>query len=200
MIPINRKHLALGIAALLAGVLATPAGAGTISGTVTSSGGGTATDAVVYVEEIPGKSFPAPEEPATMDQVGMEFVPHVLPIQVGTTVEFHNSDSVTHNVFTIDECADMFDLGSWGGGASKSYTFEKPCTAVILCNLHPEMEAFVVAVPTPYFAVTAPDGTYRIEGVPDGTLTMKVWHPNLKSTQRELSLEEEAELDFTLER
>ena len=108
-----------------------------------------ASDAVVYVDAIPGKAFPAPATHAVVDQVRLAFVPHVLPVLVGTTVDFNNSDNVNHNVFTPAKCAGAFNLGSWGRGSAKSHTFDKPCVADLLCNVHSEMEGYVLAVPTP---------------------------------------------------
>ncbi len=160
--------------------VASSARAGDITGKITAKGARNAANAVVYIDKIPGKVFPPPKKHALMDQKNMTFVPHVLPILVGTTVDFLNSDDVMHNVFTPDKCAGKFNLGSWPKGQKKSYTFKKPCAAVILCNVHPEMEAYIVAVETPYFAVTAKDGSYTIKNVPAGKYTLKVWHEKLK--------------------
>ncbi|HSD67586.1 MAG TPA: carboxypeptidase regulatory-like domain-containing protein, partial [Vicinamibacteria bacterium] len=107
-------------------------------------------------------------------------------------------DAVLHNVFTPEACAEKFNLGTWPQGQTKSYTFAKECAAVLLCKVHPEMEAFVVAVPTPYFAVTGPDGSYRIEGVPDGAYTLKVWHPKLKATQKPVTVKGPTAADFEI--
>ena len=165
--------------------------AGEITGKVTIAGMRHNADAVVYIDAIPGKTFDAPEEHVTIDQKGMVFDPHVLPVLEGTTVDFLNSDPFLHNVFTPDKCAEKFNLGSWPQGETRSYTFAEPCVAVLLCNVHPEMEAFVVAAPTPYFSVTERSGAYVIEDVPDGTYTVKVWHPKIKGvTERELSVSE----------
>src|SRR5450830_1565612 len=142
-----------------------PLAAGELHGKVTCKGVRDSGDAVVYVAAIAGKTFPAPKEHARIDQMNLVFSPHVLPVLVGTTVDFLNSDVVLHNVFSPDTCADKFNLGTWPKGQSKSYTFKRECTATLLCKVHPEMEAFVVAVPTPYFAVTAADGSYRIADV-----------------------------------
>src|SRR5512146_1413131 len=139
--------------------------AGDLHGKVACKGVRDSSDAVVYVAAIPGKTFPAPKEHAKMDQANLVFHPHVLPVQVGTTVDFLNSDAVLHNVFTPDACAGKFNLGTWPKGQSKSYTFTKECNATLLCKVHPEMEGFVLAVPTPYFAVTKADGSYHIAGV-----------------------------------
>ena len=180
-------------------VLAVPVAlAGNIQGKVTSSGLRHNADAVVYVDEIPGKTFPPPAEAVVMDQVDMSFVPHVLPVIAGTKVEFLNSDPFMHNVFTPDKCADKFNLGSWPQGQKRDFTFEKTCVAVLLCNVHPEMEAFVVAIPTPYFAVTARDGSFTIADVPDGDYTVRVWHPKLPEWSQSLSVSGSTSLEVTL--
>ncbi len=172
--------------------------AGDIHGKVTCLGMRDSSDAVVYVAAIAGKTFPPPTTHAQVDQRNMKFEPHVLPVLVGTTVAFLNSDSVTHNVFTPDACAGKFNLGTWPKGQSKEHVFTKECSATILCLIHPEMEAFVVAVPTPYFAVTTPDGTYNIAGVPDGSITLKVWHPKLRAREQPVTVQGSTMIDVTL--
>jgi plastocyanin len=172
--------------------------AGDLHGKVACKGVRDNSDAVVYVAAIPGKTFPAPKEHAKMDQANLVFHPHVLPVQVGTTVDFLNSDAVLHNVFTPDACAEKFNLGTWPKGQIKSYEFKKECAATLLCKVHPEMEAFVVASPTPYFAVTKADGSYRISDVPDGSYTVKVWHPKLKATQKATKVAGATEADFEI--
>ncbi|MBM2832815.1 MAG: hypothetical protein HW414_1867 [Dehalococcoidia bacterium] len=137
---------------------------------------------MIYVDVIKDKVFPAAKEHAKMDQKNMVFIPHVLPILAGTAVDFLNSDDVLHNVFTPDKCAMKFNLGTWPKGQARSFTFKQVgCAAVMLCNVHPEMEAFVVASPTPYFAKTGPDGKFKIEGVPAGSYTVQIWHEKLKA-------------------
>jgi len=189
------KHLGTGLALI---ALAAWAQAGEIKGTVKAVGARTSADAVVYVDTIPGKTFPAPEKHVECDQKNLVFMPHVLPVLVGTTVDFKNSDAVLHNVFSPDKCADKFNLGSWPQGQVRSYTFKTPCAATLLCNVHPEMEGFVVAVPTPYFAVTDKAGTYVIHDVPDGTYTVKVWHPKLKETSRQITVTGATAADFEI--
>jgi len=181
---------------LLAAAAAAPLAAGDLHGKVACKGVRDNADAVVYLAAVPGKSFPAPKEHAKMDQANLVFVPHVLPVLVGTTVDFKNSDAVLHNVFSADACADKFNLGTWPKGESKSYTFKRECAAALLCKVHPEMEAFVVAVPTPYFALTKADGSYTIANVPDGDYTVKVWHPKLRATQKEVKVAGATEASF----
>lgn len=191
----------VGPTALAAAIaLSAPALASTISGTVTATGMRSSADAVVYVEAIEGEEFPAPAEPVLMDQKAKVFLPKVLPVVVGTTVDFLNSDPFAHNVFTPDKCADEFDLGSWPTGETKSHTFDEPCAAVMLCNVHPEMVGYIVAVDTPYFAVTDADGHYHIEGVPDGTYTVSVWHERFKKQSQEVTVAGATTLDVTLKR
>lgn len=179
-----------------------PAWAGTIKGHVECKGVRTNQGAVVYIDTIEGKDFPPPKDPVLNDQKGKEFVPHVLPIIQGTTVDFLNSDPFLHNVFSPDEVADEFNLGSWGQGEKRSYIFNKLGEAVILCNLHPEMEGWIVVLPTPYFAVTDENGNYTIENVPEGTYTLKTWHKKLGLAQAEVTVTANAEstADFTLKR
>ncbi len=136
-----------------------------------------------------------------MDQNGKVFVPRILPVLAGTRVDFLNSDPFAHNVFTPDDCPEPFDLGSWPTGEARSFTFTDPCVAVILCNVHPEMDAFVVTVETPYFAVSSEDGSYQIDEVPDGDYTLVVWHERFKKNHSaEVSVRGDTVADFTLKR
>lgn len=177
--------------------------AGDIVGKITVQGARSAADAVVYIDEIPGKTFAPPKEHAVMDQKNMAFVPHVLPVVVGTTVDFLNSDDVLHNVFTPDKCAGKFNLGSWPKGQVRSYTFKEPgCVAVLLCNVHPEMEAYVVVLQNPYFAKTGKTGEFVIKDVPAGKYTLKVWHEKLKTKPQEVTVpaKGQVEVNFLLKR
>ena len=179
-------------------VVALPLFAGDIHGKVTAKGVRNSADAVVYVDTIAGKTFAAPTAHAKMDQKNMVFIPRVLPVVAGTTVDFHNSDAVLHNVFSPDACADHFNLGTWPQGQVKSFTFKKACFASLLCKVHPEMEGFVTVMPTPYFAVTEADGSYAIKDVPDGSYTVKVWHPKLKSAQKSVAVKGVTAADFEI--
>jgi plastocyanin len=191
------------IAFLWLGTLAAfsvPVLAGSLTGTVQIAGVRDNGDAVVFIDRIPGKTFPAPADHARVDQKNMVFSPRVLPVLAGTTVDFLNSDALLHNVFTPDKCADRFNLGTWPKGQSRSYTFKQPCAATLLCNVHPEMEAFVLVVPTPYHAVTDKGGAYTIRDLPDGDYTVKVWHPKLKEESRKVSVAGDTQLNFQLKK
>ena len=183
---------------LLVLAVALPAAAGDLHGKVVCKGARDCADAVVYVGAIAGKSFPAPKEHAKIDQKNLVFAPHILAVLVGTTVDFLNSDAVLHNVFTPDACAEKFNLGTWPQGETKSYTFKKECAAVLLCKVHAEMEAYVVAVPTPYFSSVNADGSFHIGDVPDGSYTVKVWHPKLKAPGRPVTVAGATEANFEI--
>jgi plastocyanin len=196
--------------ALLAGA----ATAGTISATVTARGLRTPQDVLVFVEKVGDNNFKPPQKNAEMDQKNLLFIPYILPVVVGTTVDFLNSDAVLHNVFTPDAVADKFNLGTWPKGQVKSYTFKRPGAAVMLCNVHPEMEAYVVALRNPYFDVADKAGKVRIPPLdkktgkatlpelPAGTYRVWSWHPKLKSVVQEVSVsaQGEASVAFALAR
>jgi plastocyanin len=181
----------------------TPALAGEIKGSVTAKRAKFLENTVIYVEEVKDEEFKPDEEPSLMDQVNMTFVPHVLPVLVGTTVSFKNSDNVLHNVFSPDKCANKFNLGSWPQGETREFTFkELGCTPVLLCNVHPEMEAFILVLQNPYFAVTDKKGNFTIPDVPAGEFTISVWHEKLKAEPQEVTVAEEdsVEVSFALAR
>ncbi len=186
---------------LLAAGLLTPARAGNITGMVKAHGAKNGGNAVIYIDKIASKTFSPPKTHPRMDQKNLTFIPHVLPVLVGTTVDFVNSDNVLHNVFSPDGCSDKFNLGSWPKGQSKSYTFKKTgCISTLLCNVHPEMEGFVVVVETPYYAVSGPDGKYTIENVPPGKYTLKIWHEKLHGASVTVDVPEKgnATVDFDI--
>ena len=173
---------------------------GEVSGTVTVRGARNSANVVVFVDQVEGP-FSVPDEHAKMDQKGMKFNPHVLPVLVGTTVDYLNSDNVMHNVFTSSEVADKFNLGTWPQGEFRSFTFKKQGAAVMLCNVHPEMEAWVVVLQNPHFALTDESGVYTIKNVPSGTYTLKLWHEKLKKYEPqtvEVQNTGKAVVDFTL--
>ncbi len=147
-----------------------------ISGTVKIAGLTSNANALVYIQEAPG-TFP-PGAPVEMDQRGMKFIPHLLPVVAGTTVKFLNSDPATHNVFSPDY--EKYDLGTWPQGQAKDYTFPEcakpPCVYAQLCKVHAEMDAYVAVLQNPYFAVTDKDGHYEIGNVPPGSYTLALWY------------------------
>jgi plastocyanin len=189
------KNIVL-ILAILVG-LALASSAGTISGQVS----GVAGPSVVYVDTISGKTFPAPAQHPVIDQKGLVFQPHVTAVQVGTTMDFLNSDSVAHNVFWTSVGGNKklnHSLGTWPKGERKSFKFDTPGAVPILCNVHPEMSAYLVVVPTPYFATSDQAGSYKIENVPDGSYSVIAWHEGAKNQSKPVTVSGDTKADFTL--
>ncbi|MBZ5657179.1 MAG: hypothetical protein LAO56_18085 [Acidobacteriia bacterium] len=173
--------------------------AGTISGKVSGVNG----ESVVYVDAIAGKTFPAPSAHPVMDQKGLLFQPHILVVQAGTTVDFVNSDKVAHNAFwpSFQQGAKKLpgkNLGTWPTGDKRSFKFDQPGVAPLLCNVHPEMSGYIVVAPTPYFALTDKSGNYKIENVPDGQYNVVGWHEGAKNSSKPVTVAGDAKLDLTL--
>ncbi len=177
--------------------VATAAFAGEIKGKVSGVSG----VSVVYVNAIAGKTFPEPDKHVVIDQKGLMFHPHVTAIQQGTTVDFLNSDNVAHNVFWPSISGNKklsHNLGTWPNGEKKPFKFDNPGVAPLLCNVHPEMAAYVVVSPTPYFAETDDSGNYTIANVPDGSYTVTAWHEGAKNQSKPVTVAGTGKADFTL--
>jgi plastocyanin len=117
----------------------------------------------------------APAPIARLVQKDKRFSPHVIAIRVGSEIEFPNQDPFFHDVFSIYR-GKPFDLGLYESGSSRKVRFTQPGVSYIFCNIHPEMSAAVIAVPTPYFAVTASDGSFRINHLPAGRYKLEFWY------------------------
>jgi plastocyanin len=155
---------------------------------------------VVYLETAPRGAF-EPDEGgrAVMDQRNETFVPHMLAITTGTTVEFPNSDKFYHNVFSLSK-ARKFDLGRYAAGRAKAVRFEQPGIVRVFCDIHSHMNAFILVFSHPFFALTDSDGRYRIENIPPGTYNVVAWNEGTSSEPRPVTVPDGgiAELDFTL--
>ena len=170
--------------------------AGTISGKVSGAGAGT----VVWVDDPSAKPEP-PAKPFIMDQKGLLFVPHILVVPVGSTVDFLNSDNVQHNVFWTGISGNKklgHNLGTWPKGEKRSFKFDNPGVVSLLCNVHPEMSAYVVVVSTAHYATTDANGEYTIQNVPDGAHTVAVWHEGMKQQSKQVNVSGAAKADFAL--
>ena len=180
-------------------VMGVTASAGTISGKVTGVSGAS----VVYVEAIAGKTFPAPAEQPVVAQRRLMFQPHILPVLQGSTVEFLNSDGVAHNVFWPSVGGNRklaHNLGTWPQNEKRAFKFDAVGAVPLLCNVHPEMNGYIVVVPTPYFALTSESGEYKIENVPDGSYSLAAWHEGIKNQSKHVDVAGDAKADFILSR
>lgn len=165
---------------------------GSISGTISifktkvKTGGPKGSgDVIVFLESVGENEFPAPEEHARLDQKGLIFIPHVLAILKGTTVDFLNNDNDKHNVNMLASAGDAVNLGTWQPGEERSHTFDVAEKITLLCKLHLEMAAYIVVLDNPYFTTAKIDGetqqaSFTIENIPPGTYTVNTWHKKLK--------------------
>lgn len=173
-----------------------PCLAGSIKGKVSPG------KSVVYLESNSGSVGSGSDKHATMDQKGLLFQPHVLVVEQGTTVEFLNSDKVSHNVFWPSISGDKkkgHNLGTWPTGQRKPFRFDQPGVVPLLCNVHPEMSGYIIVSPTPYFAETGADGEFTLSDVPDGEYTITAWHEGKKIQARKIKVSGNTTADFALQ-
>jgi plastocyanin len=155
---------------------------------------------VVYLESAPRGAFETSEGGrAVMDQRNETFVPHVLAITTGTTVDFPNSDKFYHNVFSLSKTR-PFDLGRYAAGNSRPIRFDRAGIVRVFCDIHSHMNAYILVFNHPFFAMTDAEGRYRIENVPPGTYAVIAWNEGTSSEARPITVPDGgiAELDFTL--
>ncbi len=178
---------ALTVAAILAA--AQPADATVVKGAVTFRGSPfpgnvPVADGVVILH---GLRVQPSTGRAVIDQRERRFIPRVLAVAPGATVEFSNHDTIHHNVRSRSG-AHRFDLGLYAPGESRSTVFEEAGIVEIRCSAHPEMEAWVVVSDSPHFAQVTAGGVYQIEDVPPGRYEVEVWHPDVEPVRRALTL------------
>ena len=164
-------------------------------------------DFVIYIEGAVGPKPAAPQQHAqvltvknpSVTQKGALFTPHVLPVLVGTTVDWPNNDDILHNVFSFSE-AKPFDLGLYKSPTIESVTFDKPGKVDVFCSIHSRMSCIVLVLENPYFATANDKGHYTITNVPPGSYKLKAWHERLPSQTKEITVPETGEIkvDFTL--
>ncbi len=171
---------------------------GTIMGKVKCKRARHSGNTVAYIERVNDNKYDPPEEHGVIDQIGNTFIPHILVVQRGTTVDFPNNDLVRHNVFSSPVSCNQFNLGTYDVGVTKSVTFDKACEVPLLCNMHAEMSAFVVVLDNPYFAITSRDGSFTIDNVPPGNYTLKTWHEKLRPVTQEVTVVAGKTMDVSL--
>ena len=174
---IRSLHLraALAIAALCA---SSAAFAGALTINVVDATGKPLLDAVALLEPTSGKVAVKPLPDVEISQAKRQFQPRVTLITVGTRATFPNFDTVRHHVYSFS-AAKTFELKLYSGVPNAPVTFDKPGVAVLGCNIHDTMAAWVVVSDTPWFARSGADGRARIDAVPPGSYRLRVWHPGL---------------------
>ena len=186
--------------------------AGTIKGIVTVKGLRTPENVMVYLTQAPPASGDLSKAELVLDQRNLEFIPHVLPVLVGSSVQFPNNDKVDHNIFSMSRTK-TFNLGSYKPGETQTMVFDKPGIVEVRCDVHAEMAAYILVMKNPYFAVTdkkghfeIPDQNYlkqaglqNVSGLPSGKYTVKTWHEKLKSQKQAVTITDSTEVSIRLD-
>jgi plastocyanin len=189
-----------------------PALAGTITGTVKVRGLPSPANVLVYVAKAPAVNVDLSGVKFTMDQRDLTFVPHVLPVLVGSNVQFPNDDKVAHNVFSLSRTK-PFNLGSYGPGVSKTVLFDKAGVVELRCDVHAEMSAYILVMENPYWAVTDEKGQFKIpdqaylaqhgikglKDLPPGTYVVKTWNEKLKTQEATVEVPKDGEVTLHLD-
>ena len=219
--------LALALIVVLASTTVAPrAGAGVIHGTIRTptpaaaaptlnpypgranamAGGmmpvhGRAADAVVYIVRIPAEAEStlarAPEPRPQLAQKDEAFVPRVVAVTRGGSVDFPNRDPIFHNVFSLSPTR-RFDLGKYAQGHSKSVRFDRTGLVKVYCDIHAEMEAFVLVVANRAYACPKADGSYELPELPGGRYELRVWHPDLPEITRSVEVPDQGDVRVDL--
>ena len=199
----------LALAALI--MLPQKALSGEIKGSIKAQGLRSPENIVVYLTKAPPTDLDFSKVKFVMDQRNLEFRPHVLPILVGTTVQFPNNDEVDHNIFSMSRTK-KFNLGSYKPGDSKAVLFDKPGIVELRCDVHAEMAAYILVMKNPYFAVTDKKGNFQIpdanylqqaglrdlEDLATGKYFIKSWHEKLKTQKKSVMVPEERDVTVQL--
>ncbi len=143
--------------------------------------------AVVYLEGHFPKSTSLPTK--QVDQENLAFVPSLLPVQVGTRIEFPNLDNTYHSIFSYSP-AKRFDLGRYRPEERPipSEVFDKPGLVTLRCDIHEHMRGLILVLDTPHFVVTDPNGDFRLRGLPSGHYTLKAWIDSRTTREQPLEL------------
>ena len=150
----------------------------------------------VVISLTPSSRPPLSDAHAVMLQKNKTFSPHILAIAAGTYVDFPNNDPIFHNAFSSYN-GQLFDLGLYAPGSTKSVRFSREGIVRVFCNIHSSMSAVIVVLPTHYFATTRRDGTFQIPNVPAGDYEVNVFHERateatLNALSRRISVESSA--------
>lgn len=152
---------------------------------------------VVVTVDVKGVECEAPEEPVHLDQKSCRFEPHVTVVVEGTTVEFLNSDAISHNVHTYARKNDAFNK-IIAAGSKETQKFDKADQVEIKCDIHPWMNSWLIVTDAPFHAVTDETGSFSIDGLPAGTHKVEFWHETLGKNKGEITVAEDGSAEMSL--
>lgn len=155
-----------------------PASAATVEVQASGPDGRSLLEAVVYLESSAARAASRPLAQVELAQVDKRFVPRVVVVTLGSALSFPNRDTVRHHVYSLSPTK-PFELKLYSGVPANPVVFDRPGVAVLGCNIHDQMAAWVVVVETPFHGVSAADGRIRIDNVPPGSYRLMAWHPGL---------------------
>ena len=176
---------------------ATALGQARVEGVLRSRDGVVA-HAAVFLVEAGGRMPSGAPTRARIDQLDLQFVPQLVVVNPGSTVEFPNSDVVMHNVFHPGGGDRGFDLGTYPRTEIRTFTFEDEGLYVMLCHVHPEMVGYVAVVPSGYKAATSEEGRFQIDSVPPGDYRLHVWHRRFADPDMAVTVRAEGANSFSL--
>lgn len=163
--------------------------------------GAAISDAVVTATPMNAAVVPAKSgTKAVMIQEGKQFIPFVLPVQAGTTVDFPNHDSFRHQVYSFST-AKTFELKLYDSSEVGTVVFDKPGVVPLGCNIHDNMLAYVYVAPGPHFAATGDTGQVELKNMPAGTYEVAVWHPQQRgeAARQTVAVSDDGTADITFE-
>lgn len=187
---LNGVKVLTALALLGAPALATAQGSVTGRVTIAERPGEQTTDlgnTVIYLVSRGGATPRLSSTNTSIAMNGRAFVPRVRVVTTGSKVDFPNQDPFSHNIFSTTPGA-VFDLGLYPSGRSRDATFRRGGEFPVYCNIHPRMTAFVVSVPTPYYAMAGADGRFSVSNVPAGDYTLTVWHERAPKREQPLTV------------
>lgn len=147
-----------------------------------------AENVVVYLEEIGSKgNYTFSGKTPVLTQKNAEFIPKVLPILKGTTINIKNEDKIYHNVFSLSD-PKSFNIGRRPQGETVPQTFNKSGVVRVFCDIHSHMSAFIIILENPFYSIGDKNGNYEIKEVPPGKYKLNVWHDSIEFNPIELNI------------
>jgi plastocyanin len=145
----------------------------------------------IYIKSGLSGTYKAPAQAVLLDQQGCQYHPHILAAMVGEPFKIRNSDPTLHNIHALPTKNTEFNQGQPFQGMEMEHTFDMPEVMIrIKCDVHPWMNGYMAVMDNPFYAVSAPDGTFSIKNVPAGTYTLEAWHETLGTQTMEVTVGE----------